>query len=127
MKFRSLLKDFLVWRIKNIKEKHFIFFLSILVGLFTGLIAVILKNSVFLIQDFLRSGFLEEHYDKLHFIYPLIGLGLVSWITIYILKRPSIKGITGLKGLTSVDPEVADCCGVLTTTGEGELNNLVIL
>lgn len=96
MKPHSLLGKFLIWRIKHIKQQHFVLILSILVGFFTGIIAVILKNSVFLIQDFLQNGILKNYYYQLHFIYPIIGLVIVSWITIYVLNKPSIRGIPSI-------------------------------
>ena len=43
---KGLLGRFLVWRVRNIKEKQFIVILSILVGIVTGLAGVVLKNMV---------------------------------------------------------------------------------
>ena len=43
MRKQSLLKSFLVWRLKHISHKQFIYFLSIIIGLTSGLIAVIIK------------------------------------------------------------------------------------
>lgn len=37
---------FLIWRVRYVKEKNFILVLSLLVGVVTGLAAVMLKNMV---------------------------------------------------------------------------------
>ena len=37
---------FLIWRIRYVKERNFILFLSLLVGIVSGLAAVLLKNMV---------------------------------------------------------------------------------
>ena len=43
---KGFLGKFLMWRVRNIKEKQFIVILSILVGVVTGLAGVLLKNMV---------------------------------------------------------------------------------
>ena len=43
---KGFLGKFLMWRVRNIKEKQFIVILSILVGIVTGLAGVLLKNMV---------------------------------------------------------------------------------
>ena len=40
-----MLKKFLVWRIKKIPNKQFIYFVSIVVGILSGLLAALIKNT----------------------------------------------------------------------------------
>jgi len=88
-----ILKKFLIWRVKHLSNQQFIFILSILVGLATGFSAVIIKNSVHLIQQFLVHGFVQDYYYYLYFIYPTIGIFLTVLFIKYILKRPVGHGI----------------------------------
>ena len=50
MSKKTRLKRFLIWRYKHISQKNFVFLLSILIGLFSGLAAVTLKNITFAIE-----------------------------------------------------------------------------
>ncbi len=93
MNSRSILKKFLIWRVKNLSNQQFIFILSILVGLATGFSAVIIKNSVHLIQEFLAHGFAQDYYYYLYFIYPTIGIFLTVIFIKYFIKRPVGHGI----------------------------------
>ncbi|MDG1252202.1 MAG: chloride channel protein [Schleiferiaceae bacterium] len=54
--------------------QHFIFVLSILVGLISGLVAVILKNSTHAIQEWIRSERFEDYYQLYYFAFPLVGI-----------------------------------------------------
>ena len=54
---KSLLQRALMWREKNIKEKHFILILSFLVGISTALAALVLKMLIHWIQNFLTDNF----------------------------------------------------------------------
>ena len=49
----SLMQRLILWREKNISEKHFILMLSFFVGILTALAALILKYLIHLIQNFL--------------------------------------------------------------------------
>ncbi len=76
----------LIWRYKLISNRHFIYVFSVLVGLFSGLIAVTLKNVTFWIQKILEKGIILSHIS--HFILPFVGLLLVYLIVRFVLKEP---------------------------------------
>jgi len=92
MENKSLLKRFLVWRLKHLNHKQFIYILSIIIGLISGIIAVIIKNSVFFIEEFLTTGIRINWNEYLYFFYPLIGITLVYLFLKYILKKPGNRG-----------------------------------
>ncbi len=75
----SLLGKFLLWRVKHIPQSQFILILSVLVGLITGLVAVTLKNTVHLIQEFISSSSWHQVY---YFVFPVIGI-----LIVVIIKR----------------------------------------
>jgi CIC family chloride channel protein len=93
MRASEILAKFLIWRIKNIKTRNFVIFLSAVIGALAGLAAVILKESVHVIQGLLKSGFLPNY---LYFIFPLIGILLTIILSDYIFKEKLGHGITDI-------------------------------
>jgi CIC family chloride channel protein len=92
---RTLLKRFLIWRYKYISQKNFVFLLSILIGLFSGLAAVTLKNITFAIEAVLELGIIFSQ-NQLYFILPFIGLLLVYWFVKYVSKKPISHAIPSI-------------------------------
>ena len=84
---KSLLKRFLIWRYKHISHKNFVFILSIIVGLLSGLISVTIKNITFSIEAFLEQGIIFSQ-NQLYFVLPVIGLLFVYLFVKYVAKRP---------------------------------------
>jgi len=96
MKFNQILLNFLIWRIKHIKTQNFMLLLSAVIGAIAGLTAVILKESVHLIQHFLLR---REHSDinnYLIYFYPMIGIFITVIITRYYWKEKLGHGITDI-------------------------------
>ena len=87
--FNNLLGKFLIWRVKHIPLNHFLVYLSILVGLISGLVAVTLKNLVHLIQEFISSSNWHQVY---YFVFPVIGIFIVIFIKRF-FKEPVGEGI----------------------------------
>ncbi len=96
MKFNNLLQRFLVWRVKNISNKSLVLFLSIFVGAFSGLGAVILKTTTHYIQHLLTQGFQIEYLNYLYFAYPLIGILLTIAFVIYLNKGKLGHGLSNI-------------------------------
>ena len=67
--------------------------LSILIGVTSGFVAVIIKNAVKLIHNLLKNFINEEVHNYIYFIFPLIGLTLVIIFIKYILHKPVRHGI----------------------------------
>lgn len=89
----SLIRRFLIWRVKKIDDKRFMIFLSVLIGVVVGFAAVIIKNSVHFIQSLLTNDFSSQYHNYLYFAYPAIGILLVIIFTKYILRRNVGHGI----------------------------------
>ncbi|MEM7550628.1 MAG: chloride channel protein [Bacteroidota bacterium] len=87
---------FLVWRMKHISDKNFVLLLSGVVGAISGVAAVILKQSVHLIEHFLTTSDLFSRYNSLFILYPLIGILLTTLVARYILKESLGHGITNI-------------------------------
>lgn len=89
----SLIRRFLIWRVKKIDDNKFMMFLSIVVGIVVGFAAVIIKNSVHLIQELLTNNFGSQDHNYLYFAYPAIGILFVVIFTKYIIRRSVGHGI----------------------------------
>lgn len=91
--YEKYLRRFIIWRLKNIKDRTFIIFLSAFIGLLTGLAAVILKNTVHFIQEVFIRQFSNLHINYLYLIYPMIGIFITVIIVKYFIKRPVDHGV----------------------------------
>lgn len=85
---------FLIWRVRYIKEKNFILVLSLLVGIVTGLAAVMLKNMVHYTHLFLTERLQVDEGSFLFFIYPFIGIWLTSLFVRYFVREDISHGVT---------------------------------
>ena len=96
MKRQSPLGRFLIWRVKHIPQKYFLFILSIVVGFISGVAAILLKSLVHYIKRFLTEGVNIGDFDYLYIIYPLIGI-LLTVLFVRIFIHESIgHGITNI-------------------------------
>jgi CIC family chloride channel protein len=93
VKKKSLLARFLIWRLKHISDRQFISFLGILIGITSGIAAVIIKNSVHFISSLLQGTFDLEFANFLYMIYPAIGVSVAVLFIKYVVKRPVRHGI----------------------------------
>lgn len=81
------------WRLKNMSERGFITALSIVVGLFSGMGAVVIKNSIRLTHHLVDSFISSEVHNYIYFALPLIGVTLAVLSIKYIVRRPVRHGI----------------------------------
>lgn len=85
MKNKSLLSRFLIWRVKNIKERQFVLILSFLVGLVSGLAALVLKNTIHFTHHFLTHRLHVDSANLLYLAYPAVGILLtVLFVKIFV-------------------------------------------
>lgn len=92
---KSFFTRFLIWRYKHISNKNFVFILSVLVGLGSGLVAVTIKNITFWIQALLENGIIFSK-NQLYFILPLLGLFLVYLVLKYVFKKQTEHAISSI-------------------------------
>jgi CIC family chloride channel protein len=92
----TVLHRFLAWRVRKINNKTFMMILSIVVGFLAGVAAVVIKNSVWLIQDLLTQNARLTEENFLFFALPAIGI-LISVLFI----RMAVRGYVG-HGIPSV-------------------------
>lgn len=92
-KKKTLLTRFLIWRLKHISHKQFVFILSMVVGFLAGLAAVVIKNGTHFIQLLLEGNLIQEYHTAFYFVFPIIGLVLVYLIVKFIIKVQPAHGI----------------------------------
>lgn len=96
MRFNELLAKFLFWRIKHLNDRDFVLILSVIVGIFGGLAAVILKELVHLIQHILTRSLQLQITQFLYLAYPLIGIMLTVILANIVFKEKTGHGITDI-------------------------------
>lgn len=93
MRFRALFKKFLIWRIRHISQRQFLYLLSILVGFTSGVGAVIMKNLTHFFQHLLEGNLVQYYHQAFYFVFPIIGLTLVYFIIRKIIRNKVSHGI----------------------------------
>ncbi len=123
---KKKIEQFHEWRLRKISTKNFVLILSILIGITAGFVAVIIKNTVKLMQWFLGFFFSDTVHHYLYFIYPLIGITLAVFFIRYILRntiRPGIPnvlyGISQRKGFISRHNMFSSIIAASLTVGFG--------
>jgi len=96
MKFNQILLNFLIWRIKHIKNRNFTFILSAVIGGLAGLAAVVLKETVHAIQHYLLNSSHNEFNNYLIYFYPMLGIIITVLITRYYWKEKLGHGVTDI-------------------------------
>ena len=74
-------------------NQTFILILSGIIGVFSGLAAVVLVEFVHAIQRFLTDGFYTEYANFMYIIYPLIGISAAYLVGRYLFKDVGGHGI----------------------------------
>ena len=93
-KSSRLLIKFLVWRMKHISDNNFLLVIAGLIGLCSGLAAVILKSVVHELIKYLEIGLNVVGINYLYLVYPLIGILLTVVASKHIFKEKLGHGIT---------------------------------
>lgn len=86
--------NIVLWRERHIREKTFIIVLALLVGIFGGVAALILKSLIHLIQHLLTVHLSLTGGNYMLFIYPVVGI-LISGLYVRYCVRDNIShGVT---------------------------------
>jgi len=94
MENESTFDKFISWKNRNIREQHFIIFLSFLVGLLTSAAALLLKSIIHYIQYFLTQNFSEADVNYLYLLYPVVGILIAGLFVKYVVRDDISHGVT---------------------------------
>lgn len=84
---------FLAWRMRNISNKQFLVILSIIIGIITGMVAVVIKNSAHFIRTTIKELVAIEDFSVAYIVFPAVGILLSVLFIIYIIRKPVRPGI----------------------------------
>jgi CIC family chloride channel protein len=82
------------WRVKHISHRNFVLLLSLVIGLVSGLAAVLLKNAVYYTHYFLTRGFDAESGNLLYLAYPLFGIAFTVLFVRYVVRDNISHGVS---------------------------------
>lgn len=126
MDFKKLHRKFHSWRIRKISTKNFILLVSIGIGIFSGCLAVSLKNAVYLVQSIFKQEQLTPLSNILYIIAPIVGISLsVLIIKLFFKRKPKLgisailESITRKNGFLSSDSILSSFFGSILTVGFG--------
>ncbi len=91
---KSIAGKLLVWRLRHVRPRQFILALSILVGIGSGLVAVVLKNTLYYTNYFLTNGFSYHGVSYLFLAFPVIGIILTVLFVRYVVKDNISHGVS---------------------------------
>lgn len=94
MALKKLYNNFLLWKNRNVKEQHFLLFVSFLIGILTAFAAFVLKHLIEFIQETLTQNFSQAHVNYLYLIYPIIGILIAGLYVKYIVRDDISHGVT---------------------------------
>lgn len=93
-KWNDYLLKFLIWRLKHISDRNFILIVGSLIGILSGLAAVLLKVTVHFIENLLTSSFDKQLANYYYLAFPMVGILLTVLVANYLLKENLGHGIT---------------------------------
>lgn len=93
-RLRDAFFSFLLWREKHIKEKNFVLLLAFLVGIFSGLAAIVLKFLIHTISGALTARVNPEAGNYLYILLPAAGVILTALYVRYIVRDDISHGVT---------------------------------
>ncbi|MCO6469034.1 MAG: chloride channel protein [Bacteroidales bacterium] len=94
MKNHNFFEKILLWSIKHISERNFVLILSVLIGVFSGIAAVLLKNLAHTTYVLVIKGFVFEKKILLNFVIPLTGIFLTVLFVRKLIKDDLGHGVS---------------------------------
>ncbi len=92
-KVQHYIEEFNKWREEHISQQQFVFFLSIIIGLITGVAAYLMKTFVIYLKDVLVNRFEVDQNNLLLYAYPMIGILLTVLFLRWIIRDNVRHGI----------------------------------
>lgn len=81
------------WRLKHFSERGFLTLLSFLVGILSGLAAVVIKNTVRFTQRMVHLMVSSEVHNYIYFALPILGIFLAILVVKYVVRKEVRHGI----------------------------------
>jgi chloride channel protein, CIC family len=91
---RKLFDKFLIWRAKNVQDQQFVLILSFVIGLLSGLAAVVLKNLAYFTYNTVSGSITFKEENLLYLLLPIAGITLTVLFVKYIIKEDIGHGVS---------------------------------
>jgi len=91
---KDLLSHLVAWRIATISERNFLYLLSFIVGIFSGLAALLLKHLIHFVAEELTHIIDVEGFSYLYLLYPFIGILLTVLFVKFVIKDDIGHGVS---------------------------------
>ena len=88
------LEKFIVWRDAHISQRQMVYILSLIIGIISGLAAVLLKNAALLTHELIINRLPENRVSLLYLLTPLLGIVLAAIFVRFIIKDDISHGIS---------------------------------
>ncbi|MDO4880221.1 MAG: chloride channel protein [Capnocytophaga sp.] len=95
-KQQLFLKKIFIWRVKHLTDRQFIFILSGILGIASGLAALAMRSFTHFIQEILEGNLVKNITYGFYFIFPLVGFTLVYFVKKYIIRHDINHGIPSI-------------------------------
>ncbi len=92
-KVQHHINTFNKWREQHISTKHFVLFLSVIIGLITGIAAYLMKTFVIYLKDILLNRFEVDESNFLLYLYPMAGILLTVIFIRWVIRDDVRHGI----------------------------------
>jgi CIC family chloride channel protein len=93
-KLNKLFLKFLTWRETHVKERTFVLFIALLVGIFGGLAALVLKMLIHFISGTLLSFVNIDEGNYLYILFPVVGVTLAALYVRFVVRDNISHGVT---------------------------------
>ncbi|WP_319267453.1 chloride channel protein [uncultured Draconibacterium sp.] len=90
----KLVNRLVAWRIAKIPERNFLYILSLVVGLLSGLAALLLKNLIHFVAEELTQMISVKGFSYLYLLYPFIGILLTVLFVRYLIRDDIGHGVS---------------------------------
>ena len=94
MERKKIINRLFIWRLRHISNHRFVLMLSLVIGMLSGLAAVLLKNTAFYTHYFFTSSFNIDSENYWYLAYPMIGIFLTVLYVKYFVKDKINHGIS---------------------------------
>ncbi len=94
LRINKSINRLVAWRIAKIPERNFLYILSLVVGLLSGLAALLLKNLIHFVAEELTHIIRVEGFSYLYLLYPFIGILLTVLFVRYIIRDDIGHGVS---------------------------------
>lgn len=88
------LKRLIVWRIAHVSERQFLYILSIVIGIFSGFAALLLKSLLHFIETSLTRFLPVETGSYLFIVYPFVGIFIAVLFVRYLVRDDLGHGVS---------------------------------